>query len=497
MQNLSNHDDAATPTAPGSDASFAARCVETHLSRLVIDEQEVTKRLKPLRHAFADLRSLEHRRKACEAEFALGRRFAPDLYTRVVPIAESGDAPRGRDAIVDYAICMRRIPDGQIFADLAVNGELTEILVERAVTALSLWHAAQAPVVDEREAAAFSHVVVTLAAMTDQTSVPCPLRRRIKAALFDIQLRLDLQSELLTRRRAAGFVRRGHGDYHLGNICVFHERVTPFDPLAFDDALATCDVLYDLAFLLMDLRAHGLPAFANRAMNAYFDEAEQDEHALALLSPFMALRALVRSTIACARTDHEDAERYLRLAVELLAPSRARLVAVGGLSGSGKSSVARDIAPLLPGACGARLLRTDIVRRQEARRRARVVRYTATARRTVYRRMIARAHAALTADTSAVLDGTFLDPRVRAEVDDVAQFDGIWLDASTKVRLQRILTRHDDASEVTLDIAMAQVEPPEIDPPWRRVEADGPRQEIVAAVAKILDRGAAIDHAAD
>ena len=165
-------------------------------------------------------------------------------------------------------------------------------------------------------------------------------------------------------------MRRGHGDLHLRNVCLFEGRPTLFDCLEFSDELASVDVLYDLAFLLMDLEHRGLADFANLVLNRYLDLTGEDD-GLAAMPLFLSLRAAIRAHVTAAAMERAaqpgakpamgaEARSYLDLCARLLRPRSCRLVAIGGLSGTGKSTLAAALAPSL----GARVLRSDVIRKR-------------------------------------------------------------------------------------------------------------------------------------
>ena len=186
---------------------------------------------------------------------------------------------------------------------------------------------------------------------------------------------LRRHERLLRERGEAGLVRRGHGDLHLGNIALIDGKPMPFDAIEFDPLIAAGDVLYDLAFLLMDLIERRLDAAANVVLNRYLAQTRraEDLDGLAAL-PLFSRRAAIRAKVTAAKValknaakndadDAEAARNYFRLALRLIAPPPAVLLAIGGLSGSGKSTLARMLAPVLPPAPGAVLLRSDVERK--------------------------------------------------------------------------------------------------------------------------------------
>jgi predicted kinase len=282
---------------------------------------------------------------------------------------------------------------------------------------------------------------------------------------------------LLESRRLAGKVRRVHGDLHLKNLCIFQGNVTAFDAITFDEELASCDVLYDLAFLLMDLRHVGLPRHANATLNRYWDESGEDEAALALLPFFMSLRASVRMAVALEAGAGKEADDYGRLSEVLLTPVKSEaVVALGGLSGTGKSALAKELAPSMPGPAGARILRSDVLRKRlmgiPASARADAQAYAPVERARVYRELISAGLAA-SAGASVILDATFQTPSARRLTGSAfgARLLGYWLHAPLATRLSRVSRRKDDASDADVDVAAAQREPDKLEAGWGRLDA--------------------------
>ncbi len=199
-------------------------------------------------------------------------------------------------------------------------------------------------------------------------------REPIEALNEATRAELERRRELLERRRDEGRVRHCHGDLHLGNIVLWDGRPVLFDCLEFDPALASIDTFYDLAFLLMDLAHRGLRPLAQRLLSGYLD-ATWDDAGAALLPLFQSCRAAIRAKVQGLAAERENgaetrerevaaAREYLDLALRFLAPETPRLVAIGGVSGTGKSTLARRLAPALGAAPGAVLLRSDVIRKR-------------------------------------------------------------------------------------------------------------------------------------
>src|SRR5699024_8661985 len=160
------------------------------------------------------------------------------------------------------------------------------------------------------------------------------------------------------KRRAAGFVRRCHGDLHLGNVVLWRGRPTPFDCIEFSENIGSIDVAYDLSFLLMDLEVRGLRSLANRAMGRYFGR-QGDVEVLSALPRMLALRASVRAKASAmaaeGQSDEGRRDKSLEAAEKFFAAAEAflseqgqpQLLVVGGLSGSGKTTLAAALAPMI------------------------------------------------------------------------------------------------------------------------------------------------------
>jgi uncharacterized protein len=318
---------------------------------------------------------------------------------------------------------------------------------------------------------------------------------------------LERAGNLLEQRRRDGFVRHCHGDLHLGNIVLLDGAPVLFDCLEFDEALATIDTFYDLAFLLMDLVHRDLGGLAQRLLGGYLD-ATWDDAGAALLPLFLSCRAAIRAKVSGFGAESEAGEAaeeiaaaraYLELAQGFLAPARPQLIVIGGVSGAGKSTLARALAPGLGAAPGAVNLRSDVIRKKlfgaattdrlgpEAYREEVSVR--------VYNILLSRAATLLRAGQSVIVDAVCLDARDRARIERVAvdvgvPFSGLWLTAPSETLRARLASRTNDASDATAAVLQAQLE---VDPgplTWTKLDA-GVDPDTVIAQARTVLRGSA------
>ncbi|HSL79978.1 MAG TPA: AAA family ATPase, partial [Pseudolabrys sp.] len=307
-------------------------------------------------------------------------------------------------------------------------------------------------------------------------------------------------------RERAGLVRRCHGDLHLGNVVLIEDKPVLFDAIEFDDRIATGDVLYDLAFLLMDLIERGLRPAANIVFNRYLTETQRvhDLDALAALPLFMSVRAAIRAKVTAARRKHSDAREkwsrdarsYADLARELLQAAKPKLVAIGGLSGTGKSLLARMLASEILPMPGPVVLRSDIERKAmfgvaETETLPKSA-YTAEATAKVYATLAAKARRVVASGHSAIVDAVFAQPGERAAIANAAgsaDFAGLFLTADLQSRLERIGARTGDASDANAAVVQEQEKFELGRISWARVEASGTPEEtfIRAKVALDLD----------
>ncbi|MEW6690372.1 MAG: AAA family ATPase, partial [Pseudomonadota bacterium] len=403
--------------------------VETHISWVLLAGEYAYKLKKPVRLAFLDFSTLEARKRFCEEELRLNRRTAPGLYLEVVPIVQGAGGPAlgGAGEAIEYALKMRRFADRALADRMAREGALGAAEADAIAASLAAFHASL-PRAGPGDA--FGSAAQVSAQARDNFEQIAALDAAAAAAAPFERLRAWTAREgarlgpAFEARRAAGCVRECHGDLHLGNIAFEGGRALPFDCIEFDPMLRWIDVASEVAFLVMDLRAHALDGLAARLLNAWL-EAGGDYDAVRVLRYYSVYRAMVRAKIACIRRDAREYRRYLDLAEALSRPARPALVLMHGVSGSGKTTLAQALLERF----GAVRVRSDIERKRLhglaplARAGTGLASgiYDAEAGERTYARLAALARAILEAGYPAIVDAAFLRREQRERFARLAQ----------------------------------------------------------------------------
>jgi aminoglycoside phosphotransferase family enzyme/predicted kinase len=482
--------------------------IETHISRIFLARDRAFKMKRAVRFPYVDFSTPELRLAACRKEVDLNSITAPGLYLGVRRIMRRPDGVLtfdGDGQLVDAVIEMVRFDQSKLLDSMAMGGALTPGLMTGIARMIVRFHRG-APVLHTMSGSANMSAVLDIneagfdASGIFNATETAPFNAAFRAALTRHALLLD-------RREAAGKVRRCHGDLHLRNICMLDGEPRLFDCIEFNDQIATIDTLYDLAFLLMDLWHRGFPRLANLVANRYLDESG-DEDGFVLLPFFMAVRAAVRAHVTAAQATTgsvnvektaAEARSYFDVACLMLQKHTARLIAIGGLSGSGKTTIAEALAAHVGAPPGARIVESDRIRKAmhgvapETRLPEKAYRPEVSAK--VYHEMAWRASLILSEGGSVVAEAVF-DNAVNRELiekaarEASASFVGVWLRTDPSILWQRVSARRESASDATIDILARQLQRKVDDIGWITLDAATEPAEIVA---RILRLGAARD----
>lgn len=475
------------------------RVIETHISRLFLTGDRAFKLKKAVQLPYVDFSTVARRHDACEAELALNRRTAASLYLGCRALCrENGDVLHldGPGDVVDWLVEMRRFDTEQTFDRLLARKALTSALAEAAADTIAAFHAV-AEMVQRDAWISLSRVLdLNEAAFAGRAAGSLP-----EDALGDLmgsqRAALSALRPQLQHRQALARMRRCHGDLHLGNIVVIDDAPVLFDCLEFDSEMAEIDTLYDMAFLLMDLVLAERSDLANAALNRYL-EATGDDGGMALLPLYVSVRAAIRCHIAALTAEGADrAQHYLALGRAALETTAPRLIAIGGLSGTGKTTLARRLAPPLGQPCGAVILRSDTIRKRlhgiAMEERLPPESYTPESSRQVYAAMQARAGTLLAAGATVIMDAVFGRPEECEMAEAVARaagcrFDGVWLTAPEAVLTQRVTSRQNDASDATADVVRWQSRNMQAAQGWHIVQAGAACDDSLRQAQTMLER---------
>lgn len=497
-------------TAALSENDTPPKIITTHISVVFLSGDRVIKLKRAVKFPFLDFRTLEARHEACRREVEINRRTAPTIYKGVLPVTLSSGGLEldGSGEAVDWVVDMRRFDESLLFDRLAaVDNGLRRPVIEDLADAIAEFHE-KADIRGNKGGAGGIRGIAenNIRAFREQSGAGIFDRVRVDAVTTRTLEMIDDISATLDVRREQGRVRACHGDLHLRNICLIDGKPKLFDAIEFSTDFSDIDVLYDLAFLLMDMDFYDKRRLATFLFNRYLDVSDERPDAYRVLPVFLSMRAQIRAhvgaAIAASQDDDEErdreaetARRYLDLAETYLTPQPPRLVAVGGLSGSGKSRLAREVARYLGRRPGARVVRTDVVRKRlcgvHPNEKLGPAGYVSAMTAQTYAAFMEQAREALENGQCVVMDAVFAKQHERERAEQLAQacsvpFTGIWVDAPERIRLDRVATRGRNVSDVTVEIAEQQSDYDLGDIGWARVDSSGKKKETVREARNIL-----------
>lgn len=414
---------------------------QTHVSHVFLAGRFAYKLKKPVKFPFLDASALAQRKRFCQLELSLNRRLAPATYLSMVPVVETAGRLRlgGRGKVVEWLVKMRRLPEDRMLDQLVQRRRVSRRDMQRIADRLIPFfkQAARSKMIDRFGTPARVAELVLGNLRECQpfvgTLLPEADRQLLEASYRQY---LALHEPLLARRLKERRIIDGHGDLRCENICMT-DPVNIFDCVEFQPAFRCADAVNDFSFLVMDLEFRGRRDLA-KALALQYHRRLRDP-AFERLLPFYAChRSLVRGKVrglawlqhprsAEGRRVRELSRRHFRRAVQYAKQfSRPRLIVVGGLIGTGKSTLARSLAQAL----GAVWLRTDEIRLREfahARRPRQGFAegiYAAHISELVYQRLIRRAEALIHEGRSVICDGTFSKASGRELLRQIAKRHG-------------------------------------------------------------------------
>lgn len=417
---------------------------------------------KALDAGYVDLTSLEKRRQCCEAEVALNSRYAPQIYLGVLAVVPEGDSYKledvGVSGAVEYLVLMNRFDEGALLSERLKRGLVTSVEMRELARMLAKFHQGVGYTGDLGTPAITLRVIETTLNICQQVLSGTRLEERF----FVVARALGIKSQalipvLINRQNCLVF---GHGDLHAKNVCYWNNEYLPFDGIDFSDELVCVDRLADVSFLFMDLVRRKHPELAYALLNEYL-EVTRDYEYLDLFVAFCAHRALIRILVSWREEKFQAAEEYLEVAEHFLRERPTYVVAVGGLSGTGKTTLSQRLSAELSGI----QLRSDVIRKELLRLENTTTAgsdgYGAAIDHRTYDRMIQVAESILQAGFSVFVDATFRAQEYRELIETLAtrnqkSFLGLWCEVPFELAVQRISGRSGDASDADVTVRIEQ-----------------------------------------
>jgi uncharacterized protein len=454
------------------------KLIQTHISYVLLTGDYAYKLKKPVNFGFLDFSSLEKRQHFCHEEFRLNQKGAGELYLEVLPISlvDGKHQLGGTGEAVEYTLKMRQFPQEALLSQMFSEGKLNESHLEELGRVVAEYHLTKTETNDY--ISSFGEVSQVRIAIDQnyeqtisyiggpQTQVQYDGTKEYTDNFF------TQRPELFASRIHQHLIRECHGDLHLANICLWHDKLMLFDCIEFNEPFRFVDVMYDVAFTVMDLEARLRRDFANAFLNTYAEQTG-DWEGLQVLPLYLSRQAYVRAKVTSFLLDDpgvskqvkEDAQKtagaYYKQAYDYTKPGQGRLILMSGLSGSGKSTTARYLTRQL----GAIQIRSDAVRKHLAgiplMERGGSEIYSEEMNQKTYARLLELGILLSSQGYTVILDAKYDKVQLRSEAIAQAKAHQIPLDilyctAPSEVLLSRLRERTGDIADATADLLASQ-----------------------------------------
>ncbi|MDA0672395.1 MAG: AAA family ATPase [Cyanobacteria bacterium] len=453
------------------------RLIQTHVSYVLLTGDYAYKVKKPVDFGFLDYSTLAKRQHFCQEELRLNQRTAADLYLAVLPITQTGDRYQfnGDGTVVDYAVQMRQFPQDALLSHRFDQGDLEEDLVRQLARTIAAFHQAAETNDEIRSYGTVPQVRQSIDENYDQTAafIGGPqTQAQFEATRAYTDRFFTERSALFQRRIDQGWVRACHGDLHLNNICYWQDHLWLFDCIEFNKPFRFVDVMFDIAYLVMDFTAQGRSDLVAAFVSEYVEQTG-DWEGLEILPLYVSRQSYVRAKVtsfllgdpAIPEADKQaaaaKAARYYTLAHDYVQPQPGRILLMAGLSGSGKTTVARELSRAL----GAIHIRSDAVRKHlggvPLQERGDDSLYTPAMTQRTYERLVSLGVTLAQQGYTVILDAKYDRAQHREAAQAVAQeqsipFHIVHCTAPKAILRQRVAARSGDIADATVAVLEKQ-----------------------------------------
>ncbi len=453
--------------------------VQTHISYILLTGDYAYKVKKPVNFGFLDFSTLKKRSHFCQEELRLNKRGAAPLYLEVLPITQDGEQYHlgGTTKAVEYALKMHQFPQEGLLSTMLEQGKLSESHIEELGKVVARYHSQTETSDYIRSFGEVDKVRRSIDENYEVTSKYIP-KAQTETQYKETKAYTDnfftQHPELFINRFKNDCIRECHGDLHLHNICMWHSQILLFDCIEFNESFRFVDVMYDIAFTVMDLEARKRKDLANIFLNTYLEQTG-DWEGLQLLPLYLSRQAYVRAKVNSFLLDESEvsvdvkeesrkiAADYYKQAWNYTKPQQGKLFLMSGVSGSGKSTVARYLSPKL----GAIRIRSDAVRKHLAGipllERGSDKLYTEAMSSKTYSKLLELGIMLTTQGFTVILDAKYDKQNIRADAIAAAKkhqipLKIIYCTAPEEILRDRLNRRSGDITDATADLLSSQLQ---------------------------------------
>jgi aminoglycoside phosphotransferase family enzyme/predicted kinase len=455
------------------------KIIQTHISYVFLTGEFAYKLKKPVNFGFLDFSTLAQRQHFLEEELRLNQPVAPDIYLEIIPIIKQNDryylATENNLEGEEYVLKMRQFPQENLLINKFENGELTAQQIEILGETVAKFHPQTVTNDYIKSFGTTSVINKSIQDNYEQTSkyigIAQTQEQYEQTKQFTDNFLRD-KEQVFLQRIAQDKIRECHGDLHLKNICWWHDKMQLFDRIEFNEPFRFVDTMYDIAFTVMDLDAKGKPDFGNIFLNTYLEQTG-DWEGVQILPLYLSRQAYVRAKVtsfllddpAIAEEDKnqalETAKSYYHLAWKYTQLSQGKLILMSGLSGSGKTTIAKKLAPQL----NAIIMRSDAVRKHLAgvplNQQANEEIYSSDWSEKTYHKLLELGLLLAKQGFTVILDAKYDKIKWRTPVIEQAKVNHIpleiiYCDAPKEELKERLLQREKDISDATPEVLLKQ-----------------------------------------